>query len=343
MSIRLALTMMIIPLLAVYVSGVCESKPTLKFRTDGSFKIVQFTDIQDDADIDPRTVAGMGRILDAEKPDFVVVTGDCVYTPNCSNLDQLKKAVDSAVQPMESRGIPWAVTIGNHDHEGLPNLGISSDEYLRLYMAYKYNVNRKSPKGVFGAGNADLLVEGSSSDAPAFGIWLIDSNAHLSPKDGMGTYDWIHMNQVDWYRKTSESLEKQYHQKIPSLMFFHIPTRDFLVIAESRKFIGELNEPPCPSQIDSGLVAAAVERGDVRGMFVGHEHVNTFVGDWCGMKLGYGGSIGYGTYGMDSTDEAVRNSIRGARIFTIDEHSPKDFKTFYLKVTDLDKNTAPAY
>ena len=38
-------------------------------------------------------------------------------------------------------------------------------------------------------------------------------------------------------------------------------------------------------------------RGDIKALFVGHDHQNDFVVDYEGISLGYGGKTGYGSYG----------------------------------------------
>ena len=41
--------------------------------------------------------------------------------------------------------------------------------------------------------------------------------------------------------------------------------------------------------------------------------MNTYVGDYYGVLLGYAGNTGFGTYGLSGAD---RNRLRGARVFT---------------------------
>ena len=340
MSIRRSiLTVILVPFLAAHlVVSAYASKPTLEFRPDGSFKIVQFSDTQDGANIDPRTVAAMNRILDSEKPDFVVITGDCVFTGLCKTLDEFKRAIDNIAQPMEARGISWAVAFGNHDRDNLSQIGISQDEMLGLYMKYPNNINKKNPRDVFGACNANLLISGRTTGKPAFGIWLVDSNAY-APKEINGRkmegYDWIHFTQVKWYWDTSVALEKRYGRKIPSLMFFHIALQEYRNVMQAGKFTGEKNEECGCSSINSGLFAAALERGDVKGIFVGHDHINTLVGDWYGIELGYAGNVGYGTYGLNGKDDAEKNRLRGGRIFTLQESDPANFSTRYVTYDSL--------
>jgi predicted MPP superfamily phosphohydrolase len=55
------------------------SKPSLRFRSDGTFKIVQFTDLHygEAEEKDTNSSIAQDKILAIEKPDLVVMTGDC--------------------------------------------------------------------------------------------------------------------------------------------------------------------------------------------------------------------------------------------------------------------------
>ncbi len=338
MKLRRILVVIAAAVVMIASITACNAKPALKFRADGSFKIVQFTDTQDGPNLDPRTTAAMNKILDSEKPDLVIITGDCVDTGRCGNVDDLKKGIEAVGQPMELRRIPWAVTFGNHDRDNLGKIGISQDAMLGLYMKYPCNINKHSSKGVHGAGNANLLIEGSTSGRPVFGVWLIDSGAYAPGEiagQKLGGYDWVHFTQVKWYYDTSVVLEKRHGKKIPSLLFMHIPVREHSDVMVEGKFTGEKNENSGASRINSGLFSAALERGDLLGMFVGHEHVNTLVGDLYGIKLGYSGNIGYATYGLPGKDDDnERNRLRGGRVFEILE-STTSFATRYVTAASL--------
>lgn len=314
-------------------------KPALKFRQDGTFKIVQFTDVHDNREIDPRTVAAMNRIMDVEKPDFVVITGDLMETQKCGTPDDVRQAVANIAKPLEAHGVPWAITLGNHDHDNLKGIGISEYEMLAMCMKYPHNINKTSPREVFGAGNADLLVYDPTSGKPAYGIWLLDSNAYTAGEiNGQKlnvNYDWIHFTQVKWYWDTSVALEKRCGRKIDSLMFFHIPLREYDDMRAAGKFTGEAEADLGPGVLNSGLFVAALERGDVRGMFAGHAHNSDIVGSWYGIQLGCSGSIGYQAYGFDGKPDAERNRLRGARVFTLRETDTAHFETRYVTVDSL--------
>ncbi|MEF3306580.1 metallophosphoesterase [Paenibacillus sp. GYB003] len=109
----------------------------LQFNSDGTFKIVQFNDTQDDEHIDLRNVELMEKVLDAEKPDLVVLNGDNI-TSGCDTAAEMKQAMNNVARPMEQRGIKWAVTFGNHDEDSTPNAGPGEEEMLQFYMAYKF-------------------------------------------------------------------------------------------------------------------------------------------------------------------------------------------------------------
>lgn len=329
---------LVLTVLAALSLAARAARPTLRFKPGRKFKIVQFCDVQDNHDLDPRTSAAMNRLLDAEKPEFVVLTGDTVSTGECEDASQLQTAIAKIVEPMEARGIPWAVVMGNHDVDGLEQIGVDKSRMLEMYRSYPLNCNPHDPKGVYGTGNGLLQVLGSQSEQPAFGIWLLDSNAYAPSEIGgqeLGGYDWIHTSQVAWYSKTSQAVERKLGRKLPSLMFFHICVPEFGLLAASERFTGERNEVECPAQVNGGMFAAALDRGDVLGMYVGHEHTNNYEGTWLGIRLGFSGSIGYHSYGLDSEDETVRNRIRGARVFEIDEANPAAYQTTYVYVGEV--------
>jgi hypothetical protein len=318
-----------------------EPEPTLRFRPDGTFVLVHFTDVQDDQDIDPRTVRLIEAVLDEHRPDLVVFTGDNVREGPETPAD-VHRAVEGFVGPLESRGIPWAVTFGNHDEDHTPLTGMDEPALLDLYMSFPQNLNRPSPPGIHGTGNSHVLILGSQGDTPAFAVWLLDSGRYVPDTiaaqavedDGLRTYDWIRPSQVAWYATTSQALEERWGRKIPALMFFHIPLPEFALLWERREnhgVTGEKNEDVAAGAFNSGLFGAVMDRGDVAGIFVGHDHVNDFVGDYFGVRLGYSANVGFGTYGLEGDD---KDRMRGARVFRIREDDVRAFETFMVYARD---------
>ena len=318
-----------------------EQERILRFKAEGSFKIVQFTDTQDDQDIDPRTVQLMEAVLDTEAPDLVVFTGDNVRS-GPETAEDVWIAINNIAAPVDSREIPWLVAFGNHDEDHTPKTGVGEELMLERYMTYPHNINEPSPAGVNGSGNMHILVYDSLGEDPVFNIWSFDSGRYAPDEisdqsieeDGLPGWDWIRQSQVAWYHETSRELERRYGRKVPSLAFFHIPLWEFDLMWDNRErhgVVGEKNESVSSGPINSGLFAAMLERDDVLGVFVGHDHVNDYVGNYFGIQLGYAANTGFGTYGLDGTDA---DRLRGARVFVITANNPSGFETYMVYARD---------
>lgn len=344
---------------ATPVSGRPGPKaPRLRFRPDGTFKVVQFNDTQDDERTDRRTVELIEKVLDQEKPDFVVINGD-VITGGCETRLAVKQAINNVVWPMESRGIAWAVTYGNHDEDSLPQSGVDEAGMLEIYRSYDFNVNAENTRGLTGTSNTIVPVGSSARPSrDAFELWLMDSGRYAPGEingqnfDGYPTWDWLRMDQVSWFREQSQRIEKQQGRKVPGLMFLHIAlwehrfmwwggvdTRTPADAARGKarhSIVGERHEDECPGPINSGMYNAILERGDVKGVFVGHDHINDYVGDYYGVLLGYAPGTGFGTYGLPG---AERNRMRGGRVFELRENGDDvsiDTRVVYARDLGID-------
>lgn len=298
------------------------SKPLLKFNASGKFKIVQFADIHNGPDTDQRTSTLMNKILDYENPDMVILMGDNIDS-KCKSIEDVKQAITNIAQPMEIRKIPWAIVFGNHDDEhGV----MTKEEMMNLYMSFSNNVSQIGYKTYNRIGNYNLLIQGSNN-TPIFNIYFLDSGAYAPVS--IGGYDYIESTQIKWYKNTAYKLKLKYGKKIPSLMFFHIPLPEFYEAWSSGLINGERLEPESSPKTNSGLFNALVKIGDVKGVFVGHDHLNNYYSSLNEIKLGYGGNVGYATYGKDGV-------AKGARIFLINESDSSNFKTWIRQEGDAE-------
>lgn len=313
----------------------------LQFGRHGRFRIVQFNDTQDGPRTDRRTIEFMECVLDQEKPDFALINGDVIDGSPRTELE-VKQAYNNVVMPMESRGIGWAVTFGNHDEDSLANgTGMTEDRIYEFLRGYRHNLNPARIPGVTGHTNAQILVKSSRGKAPAFAIWLLDSGRYATAEDtagqstdGLRDYDWIRPDQLAWYLQTSLETRSRYGKRTPGLMFFHIPTVEHAMMWEGRqadgdgighaeavkrhKITGVNNEGVYHGLVNSGIYSFVKELGEVKGIYCGHDHVNDFTGDYFGVELGYAPGTGFGTYGLDDGTPAM-HTLRGARVFDLDE------------------------
>ena len=253
----------------------------LKFGEDKKFKIVQFTDVHWKADSIASEEAGerMGEVLDAEKPDLVIFTGDVIFGKPAD------KSMRRALEPTIKRGIPFAVTFGNHDDE----LGMSRKELYDFIKDMPGNLT-SSVEGLSGVTNFILPVKASDGSQDAALLYVFDSHSYATLK-GIKGYGWIKHDQVQWYIDESKKFtEANGGIPLTALSFFHIPLPEFheAVQNEGSFLIGTRKEKACAPEINTGLFAAMKEAGDVLGVFVGHDHVNDYAVSWKGIMLCYG-------------------------------------------------------
>lgn len=316
-------------------SGVVRDR--LSFRADGRLTIVQFNDTQDSHRTDMRTIQLQRAVLDDVRPDVVVINGDVISGGPTTPL-QVRQAINNVVEPMEERRIPWAVTLGNHDADSAAATGLGGAEILEFVGRYAHNLNLAGAGGITGSGNQVVTVSGSRAHSDAFALWLIDSGRYAPQEisgqgfEGYPSWDWVRADQVRWYLETSEALEAHNAAPVPGLLFQHIPLWEhrfmWFASVDSRTpadharavtrhdIVGQRYEPEATGPINSGLFSALLHRGDVRGVYVGHDHVNTYDGDYYGVRLGYGPGTGFGAYGLPGRRQ---HNLRGARIFHLDE------------------------
>ena len=289
------------------------SAQSVRFNNEGKLKIVQFTDIHWRAG-DPATAdaaANMNRVLDEEKPDLVIYTGDITTAKPAT------EGLDRAFEPAISRGIPYAATLGNHDDE----------QDLTRQQLFDYIRKKQGSLNSQAEGN-DFAINVTSADGKQTKavLYVMDSNAY-STIDSLKGYGWFRRDQIDWYARKSAALTAANGGKpLPALAFFHIPFPEYneASTALGNPLVGQRGEKACSPAINSGMFAAMLEAGDVMGTFVGHDHVNNYVTPWHGILLGYGQFTGGKTTYTDGR--------RGARVIELTE-GKRGFRT-WIRMSD---------
>lgn len=266
--------------------------------TDGTFKMLQLTDIhwQDGGEADQRTRKLIAELLDAEQPDLAVLTGDIIYSSLCPDP---RKALLEAVEPLEERGIRWAAVFGNHDTEA----GISREALMDTIMSCPHAIAEPGPADVAGVGNYAVAITGATGRAEA-ALYFLDSGSYASHR--AGGYAALDRSQIAWYEQQSLALEQEHGRLIPALAFFHIPLPEYEEVWRTQQCYGNKLEQVCAPLLNTGMFAAMVARGDVMGMFVGHDHLNDYWGELHGIKLHYGRGTSRNTYGFDDAPRGAR-------------------------------------
>jgi hypothetical protein len=283
----------------------------MHFNQNGEFKIVQFTDMHIKRTDSERVFELAKEIVDLEKPDLVVITGDI------SVSDTIDESLLRLAKIFADKKIFWATVFGNHDDEWGP----SRDYLAKLYRSFPYNLNSYT-KGIKGMTNFIIPITGKKNDYEAL-LYFFDSNAYNPLKDRVkGAYGWIDFSQINWYRNLSTSYtQKNKGIPIPSLAFFHIPLPEYKSLweSDSASCIGSKQEEVSCSCVNSGLYTSMLECGDIMGVFVGHDHINDYIGSLNGIALAYGRFSG--------AKNAYGHLPLGARVIVLKE-GKREFDTW---------------
>ena len=206
-------------LVSLCMTAFCfAQKSELQFNKDGKFKIVQFTDVHFKYKNPASDIAleRINQVLDEEQPDFVIFTGDVVYSAPAD------KGMLQVLEQVSKRKLPFVVTFGNHDNEQ----GMTREQL--------YDIIRQVPGNLMPDRGSVLspdyvLTVKASSDAKkdAAVLYCMDSHSYSPLKDVKG-YAWLTFDQVNWYRQQSAAYTARNGGKpLPALAFFHIPVPEY--------------------------------------------------------------------------------------------------------------------
>lgn len=308
----------------------------LRFNSNKKFKIMQITDIQEIPNISADTLKLLNAALDSEHPDLVVLTGDQIkgygisYKSKADIVDTIKKIM----APITDRGIPFAVTFGNHDCQ----VGMTNRQ--QLDEIYSTLPNYVHGENVFDAGSFNVPIYFHNSDNAAFNLFLMYSG---TDKKG-GGYEPVSREQIEWFKAVNKKVGAS------AILFQHIPLCEYYNLLErvsrfkegavrayrthkNQYFVlkktttGHFLEPPSIPDVNTGEFDAISESDNVLGVFVGHDHKNDFVGKYKNVTMGFTPSAGFNEYG--------NGLMRGVRVIELDENNLKSFNTRVVTYKDL--------
>ncbi|XP_031106936.1 probable inactive purple acid phosphatase 28 isoform X1 [Ipomoea triloba] len=308
----------------------------LRFRShDGTFKILQVADMhygngkvtrcrdvletEFDNCSDLNSTSFLRKLIQLEKPDLVVFTGDNIFGTSATDAAE---SMFEVFGPVIESGLPWAAVLGNHDQESTMN----REELMSFISLMDYSVSQTFPAvedmfdptkqkpmtNIDGFGNYNLRIWGAPgsylSNSSIFNLYFLDSGDRAIV-DGFRTYGWIKESQLSWLRSVSKRFQGQllndnHLADIPSfpilhpaVAFFHIPIPEIRQ-GPVKGVVGKYSEYIACSVVNSGVLKTLVSMGDVKAVFIGHDHKNDFCGNLDGIWFCYGGGFGYHGYGI---------------------------------------------
>jgi hypothetical protein len=304
-------------------------------------------------------------------PNRKKMTGDTVTSSTISQQRQqeedpyaltremVRKQAAQFLAPVIERGIPFAITYGNHDFQ----CGLETSDLDAIYREFPGCLNPETsgtsalrPRRIPASGLRNqvayacepgtfaLPVSSADGDESVIGLVIADSGDYAQE----GGYGKPSEKAVRWIGQIPNEL------KAKSIIFQHIPLPQFYrllrpvpattayaiqgyrtydkqcyviddSVAQPGGYLGE--GVSCPDT-DAGEFAAMQESGGYFALFAGHDHRNAYVGEVDGILLGATPTCGFGSYGPPAPR-------RAARLFEFDVRHPYSPRTQLLEFGDI--------
>ncbi len=322
---------------------------TMNF-VNGRFQILIVSDFHAPATIPGQMKSFVKKAVAQTKPQLVVFLGDNTAGNFVgANSFTIKRSVDELVELVD--GIPFAVVLGNHDHEGLcngQNFVTETQAKEKIFSFFKSHPNCVGCENVIDGrvGNYNIVLKDSAEEKDVFCLRFLDSGSY----DKQEGYGRVTEGQNQWHKACSKELAEKNGKALPTMIFQHIIVPEIYECFEQKDsaahgFIkgqccysdkyykfrqenllsGDIKEGPCPPDINGGQFDSWLETGDVVAAFFGHDHVNDFVADYKGIKLVNVPSPSIYTYGNN----------RGVRAVTLYEEDVENFTTQVLYFNEV--------
>ena len=357
MKKTLSLLIVLSMLLCISIPAFAADDKSLKFDENGEFKILVFNDIQDDEDVDVRSLELIRASIAREKPDLVVLNGDQISDISFEiGYASYTKTIRSICDVIAESNTPFVFTYGNHDAD--KSLAFPLSQQSKVYRSYANCVAANNGPDT---GTYNNIVWSNDGNRMALNIYLMNTGAW----DLEGWLSGITPTQLRWYKNTSNSLKAANGgEVVPSIVFQHIPVKETYKVfrevdprtegAIRGNFFGtsykgymldeaKLVQPAKSGPQDAvfksavcsehpfkytGQYAAWLQQGDVFAAFFAHDHKNNFISKTDdGIILGYNRGAGFATEGDGDK--------RGGRVFVFYEDDVTNFDFYNVTYHDL--------
>ncbi|MBQ4245330.1 MAG: metallophosphoesterase [Clostridia bacterium] len=277
----------------------------LKFDENGDFNILHLTDWHCDYPLPAVHKQLVLESLAEAKPDLVVLGGDLSEASHENQEAAIKEICDIFV----NAEIPFVITFGNHDYMH----GYTIDEMFAFYKEYGggYFIGSDENPELFGCGTCSIPVYSNDGSKIAYNIYCFDSGDRAVVDGEDKGYDSVHADQIEWYKAKAEELrEANSGEYVPSVVFQHIIAQEIYdkLFPETESGSGDreyettaydltpvpnysnvkdgyIFEKPCPGYYNYGELDAMSKNGDVRAVFCGHDHYNSFTVEIDGIDI----------------------------------------------------------
>lgn len=319
-----------------------SDKGRLKFRENGTFQIMQLSDlhITKKKKHNKQTLEFIGNAAEAIKPDLIVLSGDIIngnrlFGALSSEKGRVKKAIKNLMKVLEKLEIPVAICFGEKDDDN------------RIYKHTQAKIYHKYNCVCVGESYADcgtyyLPIYSSSDSKMKYCLWVFDSQY----EDDTQKINAVTDNRLEWFKKMSEKMkEENSGEEVYSLLFQHsfvpeiyqnlkpVPSNTVGCIQKDDKFYiinkdnteGFLGEAPTCC-VQTGQFATIQKQQNVVAMVFGNNHTNCFVSEFHDIDLIATPTASAFAYG---------DELRGLRMFTIFENDTEAYETKIYSYLDI--------
>ena len=338
----------------------------LQFHNSGKFRVLQVADIQDGPKIAKDTMSLIEASLDASRPDLVIFSGNQIAgydqafagsfrkrrwsddpvsdTALAKTRELVRKAIGQCVGPLVKRGIPWAVTYGNHDFQ----CGLDDAELDAMYREFPGCVN---PPRQWETSDARDVVPGDLESGAIKGVGPLPDQVVFACEPGtfalpvmdaertrnvlglvlVNSGDYAHGGgfgtpSADALRFLRELLERIGAE---SMVFQHMPLPEYYDVLRpvaattafamqgyrdhsNTYYVLDETKTQVGGYLGEGISCPdrseefEALRGRYIGVAAGHDHRNGFVGEHDGLLLIATPTCGFNTYGPAPAKRATR-------------------------------------
>ena len=287
------------------------------------YRILQITDTHiGDKDNTQLHYDFMDLTIKEANPNLIVVSGDLFTYASKGTAKEFFKFIDD-------HGVNWTVVFGNHDEQCYFSIDWLTS-YLNNYGSHCVFKDVQDDKV---QGNSNFAINLNKDGKIFEQLIFMDSNRYYY--GSYFGYDYFKEDQIEWYKDLIDyTTSKNNGTVVPSLMFYHIPlpeVRDCWAAVQANPALnkngGVLGEEPCNPDYNSGFFDVIVEKGSTTGMYFGHDHVNSFIGEYKGIDFGYG---------IKATDRVYYDgTLLGGRVITLKEDHTVAYQDYYHTYSEV--------
>jgi predicted phosphodiesterase len=243
--------------------------PHLRVNRDGSFKIMQLTDLHfaEDKDRNAETAITIKDWAAKEKPDLIAITGDLIsgfYWDREQHITEFWGHYHAMfVFMINELQIPWAFVPGDHDFEA----DADQDKMMLLEDMDQLSASRHNDWKHFGVNmyhqfTYSVPIESYTDPSVVMArAWFFGTGRATCL--GRPGKDCIRRDQIEWYKHESRKDPETNIYRKNGIAFMHHPLQEHLQMVNNYPVHGQKRDRSGCQAINTGLYAEFKQKGNI--------------------------------------------------------------------------------